>query len=73
MAALWIALAIVVLLAAAIPVGAVMGLLGFGIDEIFMNGRLARAIGNIYWEKSVDFLLLSAPLFIITISADPSR
>ena len=65
MAALWIVIAIVVLLSAAVPVGAVLGLLGFGIDEIFMSGRLSRAIGNIYWEKSIDFLLIAAPLFIL--------
>jgi C4-dicarboxylate transporter DctM subunit len=29
------------------------------------GGRMARAVGNIYWEKSIDFLLLSAPLFIM--------
>ena len=39
MAALWIVIAIVVLLSAAVPVGAVLGLLGFGIDEIFMSFR----------------------------------
>lgn len=65
MAVFWIVIAIVVFLVAAIPVGAVLGLLGFGVDDLFMNGRLARAIGNIYWEKSIDFLLLSAPLFIM--------
>lgn len=65
MAAFWIVLAIVGFLIAAFPVGAVLGLLGFGIDDVYMNGRLARAIGNIYWEKSIDFLLLSAPLFIM--------
>jgi C4-dicarboxylate transporter, DctM subunit len=65
MAALWIVVAILVLLSAAIPVGAVLGLLGFGIDAMYMSGRLSRAIGNIYWEKSIDFLLISAPLFIM--------
>jgi tripartite ATP-independent transporter DctM subunit len=65
MAAFWIVLGILGMLAAAIPVGAVLGVLGFGIDEAFMGGRLSRAIGNIYWEKSIDFLLLSAPLFIM--------
>lgn len=65
MAVVWIVIAIVVFLVAAFPVGAVLGLLGFGIDDIYMDGRLARAIGNIYWEKSIDFLLLSAPLFIM--------
>lgn len=65
MAAFWIVFAIVGFLIAAFPVGAVLGLLGFGIDDVYMNGRLARAIGNIYWEKSIDFLLLSAPLFIM--------
>ena len=65
MAALWIVIAILVLLSAAVPVGAVLGLLGFGIDEMYMSGRRSRAIGNIYWEKSIDFLLISAPLFIL--------
>lgn len=65
MAAAWIVIGIIALLTAAIPVGAVLGILGFGLDEFYMNGRLARAIGNIYWEKSIDFLLISAPLFIL--------
>lgn len=65
MPAFIIVVAIVILLVAAIPVGAVLGLLGFGLDELYTNGRLTRAIGNIYWEKSSDFLLLSAPLFIL--------
>ena len=65
MAPLMIVFAIVVLLCAAIPVGAVLGLLGFGIDAAYMSGRLSRAIGNIYWEKSIDFLLIAAPLFIL--------
>jgi len=65
MAALWIVLALLVLLLAAIPVGAVLGVLGFGSDALYASGRLSRAIGNIYWEKSTDFLLISAPLFIM--------
>lgn len=65
MAAVWIVVGIVVLLTAAIPVGAVLGILGFGLDELYMGGRLARAIGNIYWEKSIDFILIAAPLFIM--------
>ncbi|WP_226553864.1 TRAP transporter large permease [Celeribacter naphthalenivorans] len=65
MAAFWIVIGIVALLSAAIPVGAVLGILAFGIDDLFLSGRLTRAIGNIYWEKSIDFLLLSAPMFIM--------
>jgi len=65
MAPLWIVLSIFALLAATIPVGAVLGVLGFGTDALYAGGRLSRAIGNIYWEKSTDFLLLSAPLFIM--------
>jgi len=65
MAPLWIVVGILVLLAAAIPVGAVLGVLSYGIDAFYMNGRMTRAIGNIYWEKSIDFLLISAPLFIM--------
>lgn len=65
MAPLYIILAILALLSAAIPVGAVLGVLSLGIDEMYLGGRMARAVGNIYWEKSIDFLLLSAPLFIM--------
>lgn len=65
MAAVWIVIAIVVLLSAAVPVGAVLGVLAFGLDDFYMAGRLERAIGNIYWEKSIDFLLITAPLFIM--------
>lgn len=65
MTASWIVIAIVALLSTAVPVAAVLGLLGFGLDDLYMNGRLSRAIGNIFWEKSIDFLLLSAPLFIM--------
>lgn len=65
MPALLIIVALVLLLSAAVPVGAVLGILSFGLDDLFTNGRLTRAIGNIYWEKSIDFILISAPLFIM--------
>ncbi|QLH12995.1 TRAP transporter large permease [Paracoccus pantotrophus] len=65
MAPLFIVLAILAFLAASIAVGAVLGLLSFGVDWMYTSGRLSRAIGNIYWEKSIDFLLMAAPLFIM--------
>ncbi|MFN8682531.1 TRAP transporter large permease [Paracoccus sp. P2] len=65
MAPFFIIIAILVLLAASLPVGVVLGLLSFGVDELYLGNRMARAIGNIYWEKSIDFLLMAAPLFIM--------
>ena len=59
-------LGIVVLVLMAVPVAAVLGILTIGLAEMSSGGsRLLRAMGDIYFEKSSDFILASVPLFIL--------
>ena len=62
-----IALALVILLAlvaAAIPVGAVLGILGILLARLFSSFPLENALGDIAWAASSDFVLIAVPLFI---------
>ncbi len=43
-----IIIALLVLVLAAVPVAAVLGLLSIGLDAVYMNGRLIRAMGRKY-------------------------
>lgn len=61
----FVVLALVVLLMAAVPVGAVMGLLGLAADQLFSPVPLARAMGQIMWNSSQKYEFLAVPLFII--------
>lgn len=60
-----ILIALLVLIAAAVPVAAVMGVLGIAFSELNGASRLIRGIGDIFWESGTNFLLMSAPLFIL--------
>ena len=48
-----------------VPIAAVLGLLGIGLDVIFSGFPLHRAIGEIAWSTSTDFLLIAIPLFVL--------
>ncbi len=61
----WIVLILLVLVVASIPVAAVLGILTFTLDEIYMAGRLKGAIGEFVWDKSKDFVLVAIPMFIL--------
>ena len=63
--AAWIMIILLVLIAAAVPVAAVLGILTFSLDELFMNGRLTPAIGEFVWDKSKEFILVAVPMFIL--------
>lgn len=63
--ALWIVVALLVLVAAAVPVAAVLGILTIGLDQIYMDGRLIVAIGEFTWDKSKEFILVAIPMFIL--------
>ncbi|MEL7468190.1 MAG: TRAP transporter large permease [Pseudomonadota bacterium] len=63
--ALWIVVALIVLVLAAVPVAAVLGLLSMGLDEVYMGGRLSRAMGEFLWDKQKEFLLIAIPMFIL--------
>ena len=65
MAAAWILLGLLILVAAAVPVAAVLGILSFVLDEIAMDGRLSLGIGEIIWDKSKEFILVAVPMFIL--------
>lgn len=48
-----------------IPVAAALGLLGLSLDFLYMDGRLARGIGEFIWESSRNTLLVAIPMFIL--------
>ena len=53
------------LIALALPVAAVLGVLGLLLDQIFSNMPLSRAMGEVAWSTSKDFLLVAIPMFIL--------
>jgi C4-dicarboxylate transporter DctM subunit len=61
----WIVVALLVLVATAVPVAAVLGVLTLGLDYIYMDGRLSVAIGEFTWDKSKEFILVAIPMFIL--------
>jgi len=63
--AAWIIVALMVLVLAAVPVAAVLGLLSMGLDEVYMGGRLSRAMGEFIWDKQKEFILVAIPMFIL--------
>ena len=61
----WIIIILLVLVLASIPVAAVLGVLSLALDEMYMNGRLSRAIGEFTWDKSKEYILVAIPMFIL--------
>lgn len=53
------------LLALSIPVGIVLFLLGFGVDQFFSNFPLSRALGNMVWSSSSSATLIAIPFFVL--------
>lgn len=56
---------LLLLILLAVPVGAVLGLLGLALDQMFTPMPLSRAIGEISWGASSEFTLLAIPLYIL--------
>lgn len=56
---------LLLLLLLSIPVAASLIILGFSIGNIFSDFPLYRAIGEISWSASTDFILLAIPLFVL--------
>ena len=54
-----------VLIALSVPVAAVLGVLAITLAEIYSPMPLFRALGDIYWSNSIDFILVAIPLFIM--------
>ncbi len=61
----WIVVALLILVVAAVPVAAVLGILTIGLDYVYMGGRLSVAIGEFTWDKSKEFILVAIPMFIL--------
>ena len=57
--------ALLVLMALAIPIAAALGVLGLLLDWKFSMLPLSRAVGEMAWTTSNEFLLVSVPLFIL--------
>lgn len=53
------------LLSLSIPVGIVLFLLGFGIDQFFSGFPLSRALGNMVWSSSSSATLIAIPFFVL--------
>ncbi|MBT5266640.1 MAG: TRAP transporter large permease subunit, partial [Rhodospirillaceae bacterium] len=53
------------LVAAAVPVAAVLGILSLSLDEIFMRGRRSLMLGDFVWEQSIEYILVAIPMFIL--------
>ena len=60
-----IVIALLVLILAAVPVAAVLGILSIGLDHVYMRGRLVLAMGENMWEQQKNFLLIAIPMFIL--------
>jgi len=56
---------LLILIAASLPVAAILGNLAVIMDAFWNDGRLQRTFGGFLWEKSNQNLLLSIPLFIL--------
>lgn len=56
---------LLVLIGISIPVGAALGVLGLILDPIYSFLPLSRAIGEVSWGTSNEFLLVAVPLFIM--------
>lgn len=63
-----IAVALILLLALiglSIPVAAALGVLGLLLDQLYSMLPLSRAMGELAWSTSNEFLLVAIPLFIM--------
>ena len=56
---------LMVLIIAAVPVGAVLGILSLSLDELFMRGRRSMMLGDFVWEQSIEYILVAIPMFIL--------
>ena len=58
-------LVLIGLLALSLPVAAAMGALGLFLDRVYSPLPLYRALGEVTWSASTDFILVAIPLFIL--------
>ena len=53
------------LIALSVPIAAVLGILALFLAQVYSPMPLFRALGDIYWVNSTDFILVAIPLFIL--------
>jgi tripartite ATP-independent transporter DctM subunit len=53
------------MLAISVPVAAVMGVLGIALDQFYSFMPLQRAMGEILWNSSSEYILIAVPLFVM--------
>jgi len=58
-------LLLLALVASSLFVAGVLGFLGVGLAEIYSPFPLMRAVGEISWGSSSDFVLVAVPMFIL--------
>ncbi len=56
---------LLLLLALSVPVAAGVGVLGLVLDRLYSPLPLYRALGEVTWSASTDFLLVAIPLFVL--------
>ncbi len=56
---------LLILLSLSIPVGIVLFLLAFGIDEFFSPFPLMRGLGQVVWSSSNSATLIAIPFFVL--------
>jgi tripartite ATP-independent transporter DctM subunit len=61
----WILIGLLILVLAAVPVAAVLGVFSFVLDAIHLGGAAQAGIGEIVWDKSKEFILVAVPMFIL--------
>ena len=53
------------LIALSVPVAAALGWLSLALNQLFMPMPLYRALGDIAWQNSTEFLLVAIPMFVL--------
>ena len=56
---------LIVLLAISVPVAAVMGVLGLALNQFYSSMPLYRAMGDIVWNSSAEYILIAIPMFVM--------
>jgi C4-dicarboxylate transporter, DctM subunit len=56
---------LIVLLAISVPVAATMGVLGLALNQFFASMPLYRAMGDIIWNSSAEYILIAIPMFVM--------
>lgn len=59
------AVSLILLIALAVPIAAALGLLGVGLGMVYSPVALDRALGEIFWRSSNDFLIVAVPMFVL--------